>query len=73
MTTARSQGLAQFISQQHEYSLVNRGIEAEMVPAAQAVGICILPFYPLASGMLTGKYAKDAEMPKGSRMQRAER
>jgi aryl-alcohol dehydrogenase-like predicted oxidoreductase len=68
--TARSLGLTQFISQQHEYSLVNRGIEEEMVPAAKSVGICILPFYPLASGMLTGKYKPGAPPPPGSRMTR---
>ena len=65
--TARSLGLAQFISHQHEYSLVNRGIEAEMVPAARSCGICILPFYPLASGMLTGKYKPGTPPPAGSR------
>lgn len=65
--TAKSLGLTRFISQQHEYSLVNRGIEAEMVPAAKSVGICILPFYPLASGMLTGKYKPGTPPPAGSR------
>ncbi len=65
--TARSLGLTQFISQQHEYSLVNRQIEAEMVPAAKSCGICILPFYPLASGLLTGKYKPGAPPPAGSR------
>ncbi len=65
--TAKTHGLTPFISQQHEYSLVNRGIEAEMVPAARSVGICILPFYPLASGLLTGKYTPGAAPPPGSR------
>ena len=65
--TAKTHGLTPFISQQHEYSLVNRGIEAEMVPAARSVGICILPFYPLASGLLTGKYTPGAPPPPGSR------
>jgi len=65
--TARHAGLTQFISQQHEYSLVNRGIEAEMVPAARAVGISILPFYPLASGLLSGKYKPGTPPPPGSR------
>ena len=65
--TAKTHGLTPFISQQHEYSLVNRGIEAEMVPAARSVGISILPFYPLASGLLTGKYTPGAAPPPGSR------
>ncbi|MFM9966817.1 MAG: aldo/keto reductase [Burkholderiales bacterium] len=65
--TAKSLGLTQFISHQHEYSLVNRAIEEELVPAAKSVGICILPFYPLASGLLTGKYKPGTPPPPGSR------
>ncbi len=65
--TARSLGLGQFISLQHEYSLLNRHIEAEIVPAARSCGMCILPFYPLASGLLTGKYKPGTPPPAGSR------
>jgi aryl-alcohol dehydrogenase-like predicted oxidoreductase len=65
--TARSLGLARFISLQQEYSLVNRNIEADVVPAARAHGISILPFYPLASGLLTGKYKPGVAPPPGSR------
>ena len=71
--TAKSLGLAQFVSVQHEYSLLNRGIEADLVPAAQAHGISVLPFYPLASGMLTGKYKPGSPPPPGSRFDKPSR
>jgi aryl-alcohol dehydrogenase-like predicted oxidoreductase len=64
---ARSLGLAKFVSLQQEYSLVNRSLEREAVPAAKAHGLGILPFYPLASGLLTGKYKPGAPPPPGSR------
>ena len=70
---ARMNGLSRMICCEDEYSVLVRKAEKELLPAARACQMGILPYYPLASGMLTGKYAKDAEMPKGSRMQRAER
>jgi len=60
--TSRMGGLEQFISCQNEYSLVERGIEAELVPAMQHHGVSLLPFYPLAAGLLTGKYLADAQV-----------
>ncbi|HWG06294.1 MAG TPA: aldo/keto reductase [Beijerinckiaceae bacterium] len=71
--TSRSLGLHAFISCQDEYSLLNRSIEAELVPAAQARGLGILPFYPLASGLLTGKYKTGEVPPEGSRFAKPER
>ncbi len=71
--TAKSNGLNSFIACEDEYSALHRGAERELLPAARACGMGILPYYPLASGMLTGKYKRDAAMPQGSRMQRAER
>jgi aryl-alcohol dehydrogenase-like predicted oxidoreductase len=71
--TARAAGGAPFISCQDEYSLVNRTIEKDLVPAANAHGAKILPFYPLASGLLTGKYRKDEPPPPGSRFAKPER
>jgi aryl-alcohol dehydrogenase-like predicted oxidoreductase len=59
--TSRMGGLEQFISCQNEYSLVERGIEAELVPAMQHHGASLLPFYPLAGGLLTGKYFDDPQ------------
>ena len=65
--TARTQGLNRFISHQDEYSLISRKPEAELMPAAIAAGMGMLPFFPLASGLLTGKYRRNASIPVGSR------
>jgi aryl-alcohol dehydrogenase-like predicted oxidoreductase len=64
---ARRHGLAAFVSCQDEYSLLVRGIERELVPAAKAHGLGILPYFPLASGLLTGKYRRGAP-PPGTRL-----
>jgi aryl-alcohol dehydrogenase-like predicted oxidoreductase len=64
---ARDHGWGRFISTQDEYSLLVRDVEAEKIPAAQAYGIGLLPYFPLASGMLTGKYERGAEAPAGTR------
>ncbi len=66
--TAKSLGLNAFVSCQDEYSLLRRGIEAELVPAMQAFGLGLLPFYPLASGLLTGKYRRGEPPAAGTRM-----
>jgi aryl-alcohol dehydrogenase-like predicted oxidoreductase len=66
--TARQAGTASFVSCQDEYSLLVRGIEKELVPAMQAYGLGLLPYFPLASGLLTGKYRRDAALPEGSRL-----
>jgi aryl-alcohol dehydrogenase-like predicted oxidoreductase len=71
--TARSLGLHSFISCQDEYSLLNRAIEDELIPAARAHGLGILPFYPLASGLLSGKYRTGEPPPDGSRFAKPER
>jgi aryl-alcohol dehydrogenase-like predicted oxidoreductase len=66
--TAKVGGYAPFISHQDEYSLVVRDIEKEVIPAARAHGLGLLPFFPLASGLLTGKYQRDAAAPEGTRL-----
>ncbi|ROT34419.1 aldo/keto reductase [Micromonospora sp. HM5-17] len=66
--TARTHGWAPFISAQNEYSLLHRDVEAEVVPAAQRFGLGVLPFFPLADGLLTGKYKRGAAPPEGSRL-----
>jgi aryl-alcohol dehydrogenase-like predicted oxidoreductase len=66
--TARSGGLTPFISAQNEYSLLDRGVEAEVVPACERVGVGILPYFPLASGLLSGKYTRGADAPAGTRL-----
>ena len=52
---ARATGTAPFISAQNHWSLLERGAEAEVVPAARHFGLGVLPYFPLANGLLTGK------------------
>jgi aryl-alcohol dehydrogenase-like predicted oxidoreductase len=65
---AEMKNFAPFISAQNQYSLLERGIERELVPACERYGVSMLPFFPLASGFLTGKYRKDQEKPEGARL-----
>jgi len=65
--------LASFATAQDEYSLVVRGAEKELLPAIEANGLSLLPYFPLASGLLTGKYKHGAEIPAGTRYARATR
>lgn len=67
--TARTRHLERFISAQNEYSWLKRGIEDGLVPALEHYGVGLLPFFPLASGLLTGKYRRGAAAPDGSRIQ----
>jgi aryl-alcohol dehydrogenase-like predicted oxidoreductase len=66
--TARTQHLHRFVSAQNEYSLLNRGIESDLVPALEQFGIGLLPYFPLASGLLTGKYRRGVPAPENSRL-----
>lgn len=66
--TARTSGFEAFVSDQAEYSWLSRGIEAELVPALEHTGKGLLPYFPLASGLLTGKYKRGAAAPAGSRL-----
>jgi aryl-alcohol dehydrogenase-like predicted oxidoreductase len=66
--TARTGNLTPFVSAQNEYSLLDREVEAELVPACERFGLGILPYFPLASGLLTGKYRRGHEAPAGTRM-----
>lgn len=61
-------GAEHFITAQNEYSLYNRSAEQELVPALEHYGMSLLPYFPLAYGLLTGKYAREAEAPAGSRL-----
>ena len=65
--TSRANNLAAFVAAEDEYSLMARGIERELIPAMQAHGVGLLPYYPLASGLLTGKYKRGQPLPAGSR------
>ena len=66
--TSRTRGLTRFVSAQNEYSLLERGIEADLVPALDHFGIGLLPYFPLASGLRTGKYRRGEAPPPGSRI-----
>jgi aryl-alcohol dehydrogenase-like predicted oxidoreductase len=66
--TARSAGTERFVSAQNEYSLLERDVEEELVPACEHVGVGLLPFFPLASGLLTGKYRRGEAAPQGTRL-----
>jgi len=64
---AARNGFTAFTSCQEQYSLLERDIELEVLPAMEAQGLALLPYFPLASGLLTGKYRRDA-MPDGARL-----
>ncbi|MBD3781972.1 MAG: aldo/keto reductase [Micrococcales bacterium] len=65
---ARTSGTQRFVSAQNEYSLYNRLAEAELVPACEEVGVGLLPYFPLAYGLLTGKYRRGESAPEGTRL-----
>mgnify|MGYP001555320751 CR=1 FL=1 len=71
--TAKQHNLNGFVSCQDEYSLLVRDIERDLVPAMQAYGLGLLPFFPLASGLLTGKYQRNAKLPDGARLTATQR
>lgn len=64
---ARQLGTERFVSAQNHYNLLDRRAELEVMPAARAYGLGVLPYFPLANGMLTGKYSAGAA-PEGSRL-----
>jgi aryl-alcohol dehydrogenase-like predicted oxidoreductase len=67
--TARTRGLERFVSAQNEYNWLDRDIETDLVAALEQYGIGLLPYFPLASGLLTGKYRRNEPPPKGSRIE----
>lgn len=70
--TAKSLGLEGFVSSQDEYNLLNREVERELIPALKHFGMGLLPYFPLASGMLTGKYRRDQALPEGARLTKSQ-
>jgi aryl-alcohol dehydrogenase-like predicted oxidoreductase len=66
--TAQTRHLSGFISAQNQYSLLKREVEVEVIPACQHFRLGMLPFFPLASGLLTGKYRRGEPAPAGSRL-----
>jgi len=66
--TARAAGQTPFISAQNQYSLLERDVETEVVPACEHFGLGLLPFFPLDSGLLSGKYRRGERPAEGTRL-----
>ena len=66
--TARTTGSEAFVSAQNEYSWLDRSAESELVPALEHLGLGLLPYFPLARGLLTGKYRRGEAAPAGTRL-----
>ena len=66
--TARTEHLNRFVSVQIYYNLLKRDIEREVTPCCEAYGVGIIPFFPLESGFLTGKYRRGEAPPEGARL-----
>lgn len=64
-TAAREKGTARFVSVQNQYSLIEREAEGEVLPTCERLGIGFLPYFPLASGLLTGKYRRGEQATEG--------
>jgi aryl-alcohol dehydrogenase-like predicted oxidoreductase len=73
MDAAQALGVTPFTAVQDQYSLLARGIERGLLPAIARHGLGLLPYFPLASGLLTGKYKPGADMPQGSRLSYSDR
>jgi aryl-alcohol dehydrogenase-like predicted oxidoreductase len=67
-TVAREQGLTRFTAIQNEYSLLIRGDERDVLPTCARLGLGYVPYFPLASGLLTGKYRRGQAAPEGTRL-----
>jgi aryl-alcohol dehydrogenase-like predicted oxidoreductase len=68
--TAQTRNKAPFVSAQNSYSLLERSVEKDLVPALEHYGVGLLPFFPLAHGLLTGKYRRGESAPAGTRLAR---
>ena len=68
--TAERRGRERFISEQPPYSLLVRGVEAEVLPTCQRYGMGVIPWSPLAGGWLSGAYRKDTDLPESRRAER---
>jgi aryl-alcohol dehydrogenase-like predicted oxidoreductase len=70
LRVSQQKGLTSFVTAQDEYSLLERALEKDRLPIMRRFGLGLLPYFPLASGMLTGKYKKNAPLPAGTRLAR---
>src|SRR5207253_10412807 len=66
--SAVSPGAPRFVSVQNEYSLLDREAEREVIPECERLGLALIPYFPLASGLLTGKYRRGEPPPPGTRL-----
>jgi aryl-alcohol dehydrogenase-like predicted oxidoreductase len=65
---ANRAGLKGFVTAQNAWNMLERDIEADLIPVCEANGVTLLPYYPIARGLLTGKYRRDSAAPEGSRL-----
>jgi aryl-alcohol dehydrogenase-like predicted oxidoreductase len=65
---AQTSNRERFISAQNHYSLLERSAEKDLIPACEHYGVGLLPYFPLANGLLTGKYRRDQQAPQGTRL-----
>lgn len=65
---AAARGVSRFCGTQIEWNLLDRAVEDSIVPAARELGVGVVPYFPLASGLLTGKYRRGEPFPAGSRL-----
>jgi aryl-alcohol dehydrogenase-like predicted oxidoreductase len=70
---ARDKGLTRFTAIQNEYSLLHREPESDVLPLCEQLELAFIPYYPLASGLLTGKYRRDQAAPEGARLSKRQR
>ena len=68
---ATREGAARLVSVQNEYSLLHRDPEEEILPECERLGMAFVPYFPLANGLLTGKYRRNQAAPAGSRLDSA--
>ncbi len=68
LDSAEKIGSSKYVSAQNWYSLLTRGIEQDLVPVAKKANVSVIPYFPLESGLLTGKYRKGQDDPEGSRL-----
>ena len=65
---ANDLGVPRFVNAQNDFSLLNRSVESDVLPVCERLDVSLMPYFPLASGMLTGKYRRGQEHPEGSRL-----
>jgi aryl-alcohol dehydrogenase-like predicted oxidoreductase len=65
---AKDLGVPRFVNAQNDYSLLNRAVEDDVLPVCERLDVVFMPYFPLAAGVLTGKYRRGEEHPEGSRL-----